>query len=104
MAKLLIWIQHLGRSLDHIGEMKEQEPCWCGEKPLALHHRGGCQCQCTARERDVSAAVCKDMKMIDQISYNLKDGQDNVIDVAEATGLPLLGMVKSSRPVDGHLN
>ena len=43
------------------------------------------------------------MKMIDQISYNLKDGQDNIIDVAEATGLPLLGMVKSSRPVDGHL-
>ena len=45
----------------------------------------------------------KDIKMIRYCTYNLKDGQDNVIDVAEATGLPLLGMVKSSRPVDGHL-
>ena len=40
--------------------MKEQEPCLYGGKPLVPHHRGGCRCQCTARERDVSAAVYKD--------------------------------------------
>ena len=41
--------------------------------------------------------------MSNQILYNLQDGQDNVINIAEATGLPSLCMVKSSRPVDCHL-
>ena len=57
------WFQHLERSLVHSDEKKEQEPCWCEEKPLALHHHGGCQCQCTARESDVSEAEYKDVKM-----------------------------------------
>ena len=33
----------------------------------------------------------------------LQDGQDNVIDIAEATGLGFLGVVKSSSPVDGDV-
>ena len=41
--------------------------------------------------------------MFNQTLYNLQDGQDNVINIAEATGLPSLCMVKSSRPVDRHL-
>ena len=42
--------------------------------------------------------------MFNQTLYNLQDGQDNVINIAEATGLPPLCMVKSSRPVDCHLD
>ena len=33
----------------------------------------------------------------------LKDGQDDVVDIAEAAGFTLLGMVKTSGPVDGDL-
>ena len=42
-------------------------------------------------------------RMFNHMLYNLQDGQDNVINIAEATGLPSLCMVKSSRPVDCHL-
>lgn len=33
----------------------------------------------------------------------LKDGQDDVVDVAETGGLRLLGVVESARPVDGDI-
>lgn len=33
----------------------------------------------------------------------LQDGQDNIVDVAEARSLRLLCMVKSSSPVDGDV-
>lgn len=33
----------------------------------------------------------------------LQDGQDDVVDVAEAGGLRLLGMVETSGPVDGDV-
>jgi hypothetical protein len=33
----------------------------------------------------------------------LKDGKHNVVDVAEATGLALLGVVEPASPVDGHV-
>lgn len=33
----------------------------------------------------------------------LKDGQDDVVDVAEPGGLALLGVVEAARPVDGDV-
>ena len=71
--------------------------------PPPHRRRGGCQCRCTrpaAEERRFNQLFFSGDQGYLVVLEQFKDGEDDVVDIAEAGGFALLCVMESSRPVD----